>query len=149
MIVKEMTRQECTALLSSSRMGRLACAKDDQPYIVPINFAFADSHIYSFSLIGQKVEWMRQNPHVCLHVDKFGEGREWRSVVVYGVFEELPDRVGWKSQRDHAWSVLSKHASWWEPGGLKPVSAQTGSPISHLFYRITIDRITGRQAIDE
>ena len=129
MIIREMTSQECTALLSSSRMGRLACAKDNQPYIVPVSFALEDGHIYSFSLIGQKVEWMRENPKVCLHVDEFGERREWRSVVVYGTYEELPDRIGWKRERDHAWSLLSKHASWWEPGGLKPVPAQSGNAV--------------------
>ena len=147
MIVKEMTSQECIALLLSSRVGRLACAKDNQPYIVPVSFALEEGHIYSFSLIGQKTEWMRENPKVCLHVDKFGEDREWQSIVVYGTYEELPDRIGWKRERDHAWSLLSKQASWWEPGGLKPT--QSGTPSSHLFYRISIDRITGRQAINE
>jgi nitroimidazol reductase NimA-like FMN-containing flavoprotein (pyridoxamine 5'-phosphate oxidase superfamily) len=148
-IIKEMTAQECSAVLSSSRMGRLACARENQPYIVPVTFALEDDHIYSFSMIGQKVEWMRQNPKVCLHVDEFGEGREWKSVVVYGTYEELPDRIGTKRQREHAWSLLSKHASWWEPGGLKPVPGPSGSPTTHLFFRISVDRVTGRQAINE
>ena len=149
MIIKEMTGEECITLMLSSRMGRLACAKEDQPYIVPISFALDYRHIYSFSLLGQKIEWMRQNPKVCLHVDKFGDSQEWESVVVYGTYEELPDRIGWKRERDHAWSLLSKHPTWWEPGDLKPVPAQSESPLSHLFYRISLDRITGRQALDE
>ena len=52
-----------------------------------------------------------------------------------------------KRERDHAWSLLSKHANWWEPGGLKPVAAAPAS--SHLFYRIRIVRLTGRQAVEE
>ena len=67
-----------------------ACARDNRPYVVPITFAFADNNIYSFSLIGQKIEWMRKNPEVCVQVGDFREGREWKSVVAYGVFEELP-----------------------------------------------------------
>ena len=147
MIVKELTEHECTNLLTGAKLGHLACARDNRPYVVPITFAFADNHIYSFSLIGQKIEWMRQNPDVCLQVDDFEESRGWKSVVAYGVFEELPDRIGSKRERDHAWSLLSKHANWWEPGGLKPVTAAPAS--SHLFYRIRIERLTGRQAVEE
>ena len=147
MLIKEMTSEECAALLTSSRFGRLACSKDNQPYVVPITFVFEHRHIYSFSLEGQKADWMRANPQVCLLVDRVSEAREWQSVLVYGAFEELPDRIGWKRERDHAWALLSKHASWWEPGGLKPSSDHQATP-AHLFYRINVDTITGRQAED-
>jgi len=147
MIVKELTEQECAAILAASKVGHLACARDNRPYVVPVTFAFADHQIYSFSLSGQKIEWMRQNPEVCLQVGDFSQGRGWKSVVVYGVFEELPDRIGSKRERDHAWSLLSKDANWWEPGGLKPVTAAPSS--THLFYRIRIERLTGRQAVEE
>ena len=145
MIIKELTEQECATVLLASNLGHLACAKDNLPYVVPITFAFADNNIYSFSLTGQKIEWMRENPHVCIQVDGFQKGREWKSIVAYGAFEELPDRIGWKRERDHAWSLLSKHANWWEPGGLKPLSAPAAA--SHLFYRIHVEKLTGRHAI--
>ena len=147
MIVKELTERECAAVLTASSLGHLACARDNRPYVVPITFAFADNNIYSFSLIGQKIEWMRKNPEVCVQVGDFRQGREWRSVVAYGVFEELLDRIGSKRERDHAWSLLSKHANWWEPGGLKPITAPM-TP-SHLFYRIRIEKLTGRHAVAE
>ncbi|MDQ2634674.1 MAG: pyridoxamine 5'-phosphate oxidase family protein [Pseudomonadota bacterium] len=146
MIVKELTERECAAILMASSLGHLACAKDNRPYVVPITFAFADNHIYSFSLTGQKIEWMRQNPQVCLQVDDFKDSSGWKSVVVHGVYQELPDRIGSKRERDHAWSLLSKHANWWEPGGLKPVPA-AGRP--HVFYRIHVETLTGRHAVSE
>ena len=144
MIITEMDRTGCMALLRSSRHGRLACAKDGQPYVVPITFAEEGNYLYGFSLVGQKVLWMRENPKVCVQVDEFGETRGWRSVVVYGRYEELPDRIGWKTQREHAWSLLSREADWWEPGGIKPVPEP---PTPHLFYRIIIDDVSGRQAV--
>jgi len=147
MIVKELSEQECKTLLKASSLGHLACARDNKPYVVPITFVFADNSIYSFSLMGQKIEWMRQNPQICLQVDDFEQGSGWKSVVVYGVYEELPDRIGSKRERDRAWSLLSEHANWWEPGGLKPVTASPAS--SHVFYRIGIERLTGRQAVEE
>jgi nitroimidazol reductase NimA-like FMN-containing flavoprotein (pyridoxamine 5'-phosphate oxidase superfamily) len=70
------------------RVARLACAKDGQPYVVPIYFPYADSHLYAFSVPGKKIEWMRGNPMVSLQVLEGGERREWKSVVVDGRYEE-------------------------------------------------------------
>lgn len=147
MIIKEMSQEECTAVLTAARGGHLACAKDNRPYIVPITIAFAEHSIYSFSLPGQKIEWMRANPQVCVQVDDFGKGGAWKSVVVQGSYVELPDRIGSKLEREHAWSLLSTHANWWEPGGLKPLTAAI--PPEHLFYKIAIETMTGRQAVPE
>lgn len=142
MIITTMDRTECLALLQASRSGRLACAKDGQPYVVPITFARDGNYLYGFSLVGRKVEWMRENPKVCVQADEFSGPRAWKSVVVTGRYEELPDRIGWKMQREKAWSLLSQQASWWEPGGLKPAG---DAPTEHLFYRVSIDEMSGRQ----
>jgi nitroimidazol reductase NimA-like FMN-containing flavoprotein (pyridoxamine 5'-phosphate oxidase superfamily) len=90
---------------------------------------------------------MRKNPQICLQVDDFEQGGGWKSVIVYGVYEELTDRIGSKRERDRAWSLLSQHANWWEPGALKPVTASPAS--SHVFFRIGIERLTGRHAVEE
>ena len=146
MIVKEMDRSECMALLQATRLGRLGCASGGQPYVVPITYAADGNNLYSFSLVGRKIDWMRQNPKVCVQVDEFGEGREWRSVIAYGRFEELPDRIGSKGQREHAWSLLSRDLEWWEPGALKPVGQ---APAQHLFYRIAVEEVTGRHGFPD
>ena len=146
--VKEMTRQECVAVLSACRLGRLACVCDNRPYVVPIHFVLANDHLYSFSMQGKKIDSMRTNPLVCVLVDKFAPRREWRSVIVYGRYEELPDTPQRRDEREHAWSLLQLHANWWEPGGLKPPLQPAASASSHLFYRIRIESLTGRQAIE-
>lgn len=146
MIITTMDRAQCMALLGAERLGRLACVKDGRPYVVPITYAADGDYLYGFSLLGQKVEWMRANGQVCLQVDRFDGEREWRSVVVHGSYEELPDRVGWKVQRDRAWSLLSRHADWWLPGGVKPVPAPPGR---RLFYRIVVEEVTGRHGFVE
>jgi len=159
MNIKEMTRQECVALLKTQRIDRLACVRDQKPYVVPVHFAFGENSIFSFSLPGRKVDWMRANPHVCLQVDDVGGVDGWRSVVVEGLFEELskaPDPDGCMtgvermiapvdSDRRLAWSLLAKHGNWWEPGALKPGDTLALSG-SHLFYRIRIEAMSGRQA---
>lgn len=143
MVITEMDRAACLAMLKAARLGRLACVKDGQPYVVPITFAAEGNYLYGFSLLGQKIDWMRENPKVCVQIDELEDPRQWRSLVVLGRYEELPDRLGFKVQRDRAWSLLSQRAQWWEPGGVKPVG---DAPTSHLFYRIGIDDISGRHA---
>jgi nitroimidazol reductase NimA-like FMN-containing flavoprotein (pyridoxamine 5'-phosphate oxidase superfamily) len=116
-IIRTLSTAECTKLLAANRVARLACAKDGQPYVVPIYCAYADSHLYAFSMPDKKIEWMRGNPMVSLQVHEGGERREWKSVVVDGRYEEMLDCAG----RDHAWSQLSRHFDWWGAG-----QSQTG-----------------------
>jgi len=113
---------------------------------VPIYFAYADGHLYAFSMPGKKIEFMRANPVVSLIVEERGRGREWKSVHVEGRFEELPDRIGHKRERDHAWSLLSTHADWWEPGALKPVTPPLSDHSEHIFFRVFVDQLYGREA---
>jgi uncharacterized protein len=145
MFVQEMTQQECIDVVSAGRLGRLACARDNRPYVVPIYYAFAKNDLYSVSMPGQKVEWMRTNPNVCVQVDTVSDHGEWRSVVMHGLYKELPDTPGTQHEREHAWSLLQQHANWWEPGGLKPAPQSITASPTHLFYRITIESMTGRQ----
>ncbi|WP_312862239.1 pyridoxamine 5'-phosphate oxidase family protein [Rhizobium sp. P32RR-XVIII] len=102
MIITEMKWKECVDFLSSQRLARLACAKDNWAYIVPIHYAFVGNWFYGFSLPGQKVEWMRDNPHVCIEVDELREHRCWVSVVSRGTYQELPDTEEWHDERMHA-----------------------------------------------
>lgn len=146
MNVTDMTRQESIHILSANRLGRLACARENQPYVVPFHYAFSDNHLYSFSLMGRKVVWMRQNDQVCVQVDEMESPRKWQSVVVFGTYEELPATPQWERERGHAWSLLQQHANWWEPGDIKPASQAAAGASTHLFYRIRINTLTGRQA---
>ena len=147
MHIKAMNETDCLAFLAANRLARLACSVDDRPYLVPIHYAFRNHFIYAFSMPGRKVEAMRANPNVALLVEEFGEGRIWKSVIAEGRFEELPDRIGSKIERDHAWSLLSRHANWWEPGALKPDMAMPADEPHHIFFRVSIDSLSGRESI--
>jgi len=141
-----MSEADCRRFLEEHRLARLCCALDDRPYAVPIHYAFRNHFIYSFSMPGRKIEAMRKNPRVALLVDELGSNRGWKSVVAEGTYEELPDRIGSKIERDHAWSLLSQHANWWEPGALKPERVVPSGDTDHIFYRISIDTMSGREA---
>lgn len=98
---------------------------------------------------GRKLDVMRANPRVALLVEETGPGRSWRSVHAEGRFEELPDRIGHKRMRDRAWSLLSKHVDWWEPGSLKPIAGPLADHSPHVFFRIHVDRLAGREAVED
>lgn len=149
MIIRELSAVECTGLIEAHRVARLACSHGDQPYVVPIYYAFADSRAYAFSMPGRKLEMMRANPHVALLVEEATAGRGWKSVVAEGNFQELPDRMGHKALRERAWSLLSQHANWWEPGALKPVVPPIGDHYPHVYFCIHVERMTGREAVEE
>ena len=92
MLIHELSAEECADHLGRTSVGRLACALFHQPYIVPIHFSFDAERgcLYAFSMVGQKIEWMRQNPLVCLEFDELTTHGQWASVVVFGHYEELP-----------------------------------------------------------
>jgi nitroimidazol reductase NimA-like FMN-containing flavoprotein (pyridoxamine 5'-phosphate oxidase superfamily) len=145
MVIAEMTRYQCVNFLAHARLGRLACASNDQPYVVPVYFACQDPFLYSFTMPGQKVEWMRANPRVCVQFDEIGSSDDWTSIVVFGQYEELPDSTEWRQERLRAHGLLQQRASWWEPGG----AAREGhamSPAQPIYYRIRIEKMTGRRA---
>lgn len=148
MLIRELSAGQCTEILASNRLASLACASGEHPYAVPIYYAYSDYHLYSFTLPGKKLGWMRANPNVSVLVVESRGSREWASVVVNGMFEELPDWIGHKVDRDHAWSVLSKQAMWWEPGAVKPIAPPLSDHSPHVFYRIVIQQISGREAVD-
>ncbi|TPL43248.1 pyridoxamine 5'-phosphate oxidase family protein [Mesorhizobium sp. B2-4-6] len=148
MQIRTLSTLECTKLLMANRVGRLACARDGQPYVVPLYYAYADNRLYAFSMVGKKIDWMRINPLVSVQVDEHSTTRGWKSVVVGGRYEELPDRTEHKVQLDHAWSLLSKHADWWEPGALKPIASTDAEHIPHVFFSIFIAEVSGRELFE-
>ncbi len=144
MWLRSLTGAECVSVLASQRIAHLACAAANTPYVVPLYYAYADEQIFGFSAPGKKIEIMRINPVISLVVEEPLSEREWRCVVAEGRFEELPERIGYKRERDHAWSLLSKHGNWWEPGALKPAPSVAAAP--EIFFRIHITEMSGREA---
>lgn len=146
MFIHEMTEFECYQALQQATVGRLACASDNQPYVVPIYFAVDGEYVYAFTTLGQKIEWMRTNPRVCLEIDERISHNRWLSVIVFGRYEELPDLPEHEAVRLKAHELLRKNVMWWEPAFVG--AAHRGVPHSEtpIFYRIKINRMTGHRA---
>src|ERR1035438_8576432 len=101
MMIREMSREECLGVLAGARLARLACAHENQPYVVPVYLAYQEASgcFFGFTTPGQKVEWMRANPLVCVEVDKIVADDQWVSVIAFGRYEELPEDPGSNGER--------------------------------------------------
>jgi len=176
MVIQEMSSDDCLIALSRATLGRLACAHDNQPYVVPIYFVYEEPYVYGFTTLGQKVEWMRSNPLVCVELDEVENFDQWTSILLFGRYEELPEPPRTpefdqeqrpahgplqerkqpisvscppdQQARRQAHELLQKHrVPWWEPGSASEAYRHIHQPSPTIFYRIRIDRITGRRAM--
>ena len=99
MLINEMTTEECSKVLARAPMARLGCSFENQPYVVPIYFAHeSDLRILD---VGQKIQWMRANPNVCVQTNEIQSASEWVSVIVSGRYQEFPEPQH-TAERKHA-----------------------------------------------
>lgn len=146
MLIREMSVEECSGLLARIGLGRLACALDNQPYIVPLYFVVEGVNLYGFSTLGRKIEWMRANPLVCVEADEVINDSHWKSVVAFGRYEEFPDIAKWEVVRTHAHRLLQRRALWWQPAYVSTTHHGKPHSLQPVFYRIHLEEITGREA---
>jgi nitroimidazol reductase NimA-like FMN-containing flavoprotein (pyridoxamine 5'-phosphate oxidase superfamily) len=148
MLIHELTPEECRDVLSRSDVARLACARNDQPYVVPISFSYdaASYSLFSFSAVGKKVNWMRENAKVCLEVDEIADRFHWTTVVIFGRYQEIGDSPEQKDFHHRALHLFQQRKEWWLPGGARTEQHQ---PHAIVLYRIQIDSLTGRRAARE
>ena len=140
--------KECEDLLRRVSIGRIACSLNDQPYVVPISFAYEAACLYFFSTAGKKIDCMRRNPRVCVQADEIVSRDHWTSVLVNGTFVELQEPQ-YTEQKEHARQLLSQTAQWW----LTPLAERrehTGDlAIEPLFFRVDVVSMTGLRTVSE
>jgi nitroimidazol reductase NimA-like FMN-containing flavoprotein (pyridoxamine 5'-phosphate oxidase superfamily) len=144
MLVRELTAEECREVLARMHLGRLGCARRDQPYVVPIHFSYDASGdcAYAFSTVGQKVHWMRDNPKICLEVEEIVDRQDWTTVLVTGRYEEIQNAREEAGGRARAAELFEERGEWWQPAAAN-VPWRGRSDI--VIYRIRIDHLTGRR----
>jgi nitroimidazol reductase NimA-like FMN-containing flavoprotein (pyridoxamine 5'-phosphate oxidase superfamily) len=146
MLIHDLAFDECVRLLQRNSVGHLGCAKDGEPYVVPIHYSFdAERHaIYVVSTLGQKVEWMRANPRVCLTVDEISDKNHWTTVVLNGSYEEVDESEDSGEAQKRSQQLFQQRKEWWLPAMAKR-SSDAGRKV--LVFQIRIDRMTGRRSL--
>jgi uncharacterized protein len=136
-MIRTLSPEESYSLLRGSRVARLGCFDGAGPYVVPVNYVFDGEAVYVHSLPGRKVAAMRENPRVCLQVDEIRGDFDWRSVIAFGLYEELND----PEERAHALGLLLSLFPRLTP--VESLVASDAAPPSIVVFRIRIERISG------
>ncbi len=113
---KEITnRDEIERILAENTVCRIALADDEMPYLVPMNYGYAENTIYLHSSpSGKKMEIIKRNNRVCFEVTDSVELKTakracsfstcYRSVIGFGrVFPIIP-----KDQKAKALRILMR-----------------------------------------
>ena len=88
-------KSEIEKILNRARVCRLGMVDRDTPYVVPLNFGYADGVLYFHSAKqGRKIDLITRNPRVSFEVDeliglkKAGQACDWgasfKSVIGFG-----------------------------------------------------------------
>jgi len=101
-MIRQLSSIEIDELLRKQLVGRIGCYFENEIYIVPISYAYEDNAIYCHSFEGRKIEMMRKNPKICFQIDEMQDMANWKSVIVWGDFEELIA----KNERSKALKIL-------------------------------------------
>ena len=103
---RKLEKNEIVEFLRQGFWGVLALSVGDQPYGVPIIYAYDEKGVfYIANGPGKKIEMMQQNPNVTLTVvDLQDYGKKWRSVIAYGRIELVESLT----EKLHAFNQLRK-----------------------------------------
>lgn len=140
MIVKDMKR-----VLERVGYGHLGCVREGHPYVVPINYAYDDPHIYIYTTEGMKTDFIAKNPEVCLQVEEVHDSKNWRSVVATGRAERLTD----KEDVERAMRFITERNPTLTPALSFMWIDPWGRAIVEAIYRITPHMVSGRKTVPE
>jgi uncharacterized protein len=143
-----MDRQHLDAIIHGSQVCRLALAKDNVPYVVPLSFGYDGTAIYFHTAPnGKKIEHFEANPLVCFEFERNVELRrdpqiacQWsfnfECVIGYGRLRELVE----PGQKEHALNEIMCQYS----GRTWPFDSDAVAKVR--AWKVTITSLTGKQS---
>jgi nitroimidazol reductase NimA-like FMN-containing flavoprotein (pyridoxamine 5'-phosphate oxidase superfamily) len=147
-MIGKLTYEQINEVLKANVLGRIGCNDGNKTYVVPVNYVFDDKFIICHSVLGMKIKMMRKNPEVCFEVDEMKSFTNWKSVILWGTYQELTeerDRYG--AMKLFVDRMMKMKIS--ETAVLPEISEQRVHPrspgnIKPVIYRIVITEKTGR-----
>jgi uncharacterized protein len=148
----QLDPQEIETLLQTELIGRLGCHAGLRTYIVPITYAYSDNSIYARTTDGLKLQMMRKNPAVCFQVDHIDDLANWKSVVVWGSYEELDGAEAGHAMATLLGKMLPRTISAQATQTTKTLTRQNRARTENLpavIFCIRIAEKTGRFEVSE
>jgi uncharacterized protein len=143
--VREMNAREIDELLARVGYGHLACSLDDQPYLVPVHYAYVAPLIYIYTTEGKKSEIIDRNANVCLQVEDVSDNRHWKSAIVSGRAKRLEG----EAKRQRALEAITKLNPTLTPAVSIHWMDNWVRENIEVIYSITPSEITGRASVPQ
>jgi hypothetical protein len=141
--VEDMPSAEMHALLQRESFGHLGCARDNRPYVVPLNYAYDGTNLFFFTSRGMKTQFIDANPQVCLQVEEVTDSTHWRSVMVTGKAEQITGN----EEMEQAMRLITERNPSLTPAISSTELDALGRAVDIALYRITPEIIDGRKTV--
>lgn len=141
--VRELDNEEIIALLSRLDYAHLACCDQNEPYVVPIHYAFKNGYIYMYTTQGKKTEILKKNPQACIQIEDVKSNQDWESAIVYGELQELTD----EAERSQAVEAVTRINPTLTPAVSIHWMDNWVRENIEVVYRMAPLEMTGRQAV--
>jgi uncharacterized protein len=141
-------REQIDRVIRDSQVCRLAMAKDNEPYLVPISFGYDGESLYLHTArTGKKIEFFEAGSRICFEFEGAMElvtddklACKWtmafESVIGYGQIEELTGEIDKVAGLNQIMQQYSGRTWIFEPASLAAVRV----------WRINISSMTGKQS---
>ena len=145
----KLNEKEIEELLLKTAVGYLALAKDNRPYVIPLNYAYCDEVIYFHCAPGgRKINYIRANPRACFHVNESdglikgdnpcSHNYSYHSVIMEGVLEEIS---GSEAKEVALRKITAKYAG--TDMAEEPISSKRIESVA--VYRLIPESISGKR----
>ena len=135
MNIREMTEPECRAMLARRNVTRLACARNNQPYIVPIRVDLEGDYLYGYATLGQKSNGCARIRWSASRVRNSTQTGNGPASSCSGTMKNFPTRRRYAGLRGLAERLFQSHPMWWEPAAV-PLAAREQRP--RIVFRIRL-----------
>lgn len=139
--VRQLTREECDALLARNHVGRIAFSFHDRVDLEPVHYVYSGGWLHGRTSPGTKLSTLRHHPWIAFEVDEIEGLYDWQSVIVRGVVD-IPDPEGSPSDVSAFESTLGLIREL-VPHALDP---DDPTPERQVLFRIYAEEVTGRMS---
>ncbi|HRN57237.1 pyridoxamine 5'-phosphate oxidase family protein [Agriterribacter sp.] len=99
---QDLSEEQIERVLYDNVIGHMGCHANETTYVIPICYAYDGIYIYGRTYEGLKLQLLRKNPNVCFQIESIESMIRWKSVICWGIFEELTNN----EKRNRAIDVL-------------------------------------------
>ena len=143
---QQLAIEECEAILEGAYRGFLSVNGDEgYPYTIPVNFLYADQHIYLHSaMTGHKIDAIKRSPKGCFTVinDPVKEENDWwfhvSSVVCFGQIRQI-------EEEEKRMNILRQFGAKYFPEGYDIDKDLMQNAPRTAVLDFAIDHITGKR----